>query len=116
MTEILLYGLKNCDTCKKALKALEESGRTVTLIDIRAEADLAARLPRWLAATGPEMLVNKRSTTWRNLPDAEREKADAATTAEALLAANPTLIKRPVIEADGKVFVGWSKDVADALT
>jgi arsenate reductase len=115
MAEILLYGLKNCDTCKKALKALEDSGRNVIFVDIRAEADLATNLPRWLAAGGPETLVNKRSTTWRNLSDADRKKADTVAAAEGLLANNPTLIKRPVIEVDSKVFIGWTKDVSTAL-
>ena len=116
MAEIILYGLKNCDTCKKAQNALESAGRNVTFIDIRTDADLAAKLPVWLAAKGPENLVNKRSTTWRNLSEGDRVKAEDAATAQALLADNPTLIKRPVIEAAGEVFVGWSKDVAAALS
>lgn len=116
MSEIILYGLKNCDTCKKALSALEGAGHAVTLVDIRTEADLERKLPQWLVAEGPQTVVNRRSTTWRNLPDAERVKADAPTTAQSLLIDNPTLIKRPVIEAGGKVYVGWSKDVSAALT
>ena len=101
---VTLYGLKNCDTCKKALKAFEAVGTAVTFVDIRAEADLAERVPVWLDAAGADLLVNRRSTTWRNLSDAERE-----TDPGALLVANPTLVKRPVIQAGSNVYVGWSK-------
>lgn len=105
-----LYGLKNCDTCKKAIKALEAAGKTVAFIDIRAEADLSTLVPKWLDAAGAERLINRRSTTWRNLSESERESDPVA-----LLNAHPTLIKRPVIALDGDVFVGWAKDVQAAL-
>ena len=114
MAEIVLYGLRNCDTCKKALAELEAAGRAVTLVDIRTEADLAAKVPAWLAAKGPQTLLNRRSTTWRTLDEAERERVEAGEAA-ALLIANPTLIKRPVIETGTEVFVGWSKDVSGSL-
>ena len=115
MSAMTLYGLKNCDTCKKALNALATAGREVTFVDIRGEADLAAKLPQWLAAVGAEALVNKRSTTWRGLDDATRADAEGDAAA-ALLAAHPTLIKRPVIEADNAVYVGWTAAVSAALT
>lgn len=105
---MVLYGLKNCDTCKKALAALEGAGADVAFVDIRAEADLAAKLPAWLAAAGDDKLVNRRSTTWRQLPDADKARADGGE-AVALLADNPTLIKRPVIERGDEVFVGWGR-------
>lgn len=107
---VTLYGLKNCDTCKKALKALEGAGKQVTFIDIRADADLAALVPAWLAKAGADRLINRRSTTWRNLSESDR-----AADPQSLLTSNPTLIKRPVIEADSQVFVGWGKDEQTAL-
>ncbi|MDJ0920088.1 MAG: ArsC/Spx/MgsR family protein [Henriciella sp.] len=107
---LTLYGLKNCDTCKKALKALEASGASVTFVDIRAEADLARKVPVWLAAAGAKVLLNTRSTTWRGLSETER-----AGDPEALLMAHPTLIKRPVIEQGSKIYVGWTKDTQAAL-
>ena len=107
---LTLYGLKNCDTCKKALKALEAAGKAVTFVDIRAEADLAALLPGWLDSAGPDRLINRRSTTWRTLSEAERAGDPLA-----LLSAHPTLIKRPVIVADDAIFVGWAKDTQAAL-
>lgn len=111
MSDLILYGLKNCDTCKKALKALQAAGKIVTFVDIRADADLAAKVPGWINAAGADLLVNRRSTTWRGLDEAAR-----ATDPETLLIANPTLIKRPVIEAGSKVYVGWTKDTETALT
>jgi arsenate reductase (glutaredoxin) len=111
---LILYGLKNCDTCKKALAALEVAGKKVTFVDIRAEADLAAKVPAWLAAAGAEALVNRRSTTWRQLPDSERAGAEGDGVSE-LLVANPTLIKRPVIERGDEVFVGWGTDLSAVL-
>ena len=114
MSDLTLYGLKNCDTCKKALNALRDVGRVVTFVDIREEADLARKAPQWLAAAGAEALVNKRSTTWRGLDKGERMAAEGDGVAR-VLAANPTLIKRPVIEAGGEVYVGWGKDVSGVL-
>lgn len=115
MGTITLYGLKNCDTCKKALKALAAAGRDVTFVDIRSDADLASKVPAWLSASGADALVNKRSTTWRGLDDAARAEAEGGAAA-ALLVAHPTLIKRPVIEAGETVHVGWTAAVSDALT
>lgn len=103
-----LYGLKNCDTCKKALKAISKAGKDVDFIDIRAETDLSVKVPAWLEAVGGKALLNTRSTTWRGLSDEDRSAAETGV-AKALLIANPTLIKRPVIESDAGVTVGWTK-------
>ena len=107
---LTLYGLKNCDTCKKAMKALDAAGQAYEFVDIRAEADLAALVPAWLESAGPDLLINRRSTTWRNLSEAERAAAP-----EALLVANPTLVKRPVIETGADLHVGWTKQIQAAL-
>lgn len=107
---LTLYGLKNCDTCKKAMKALDAAGQAYDFVDIRAEADLAVLVPGWLESAGPDLLINRRSTTWRTLSEAERETAP-----DALLTANPTLVKRPVIVSGSDVHVGWTKDVQAAL-
>lgn len=113
---LTLYGLKTCDTCRKALSALEAAGVAVTFVDVRAEADLPALLPGWLAAAGPKTLVNTRSTTWRGLAEADKAQASAADTAAILLAAHPALIKRPVIVTEnGGVHVGWTADTRAAL-
>ncbi|MEQ8433551.1 MAG: ArsC/Spx/MgsR family protein [Oceanicaulis sp.] len=110
---LTLYGLKNCDTCKKALKALQAGGHDPAFVDVRAEADLDAKLPAWLAAAGPDALINTRSTTWRGLPEAER--AMAQSDPQGLLKAHPALIKRPVIERGDTVSVGWTRDAQAAF-
>lgn len=104
---ITLYGLKNCDTCRRALKDLEAEGAEVTFVDIRSEADLPAKVPAWLKAAGPKALVNSRSTTWKALSDARKEAAKGGD--PAVLVAHPTLIKRPVVEEGGRVTVGWPR-------
>ncbi len=104
-----LYGLKTCDSTRKALKTLREAGLEVTYIDVRNDGVPADLLSWFLVAFGDE-LVNKRSTTWRGLSDSER-----AGDALALLLAHPTLMKRPVIHADEDFYLGWGKDVQAAL-
>ncbi|MEM7074790.1 MAG: ArsC/Spx/MgsR family protein [Pseudomonadota bacterium] len=104
-----LYGLKSCDTCRKALAALRAAGREVTFVDVRAEGVPEAVLLRARNTFGATLL-NTRSTTWRGLSDAERSR-DAL----ALLADHPTLMKRPLIDADGGLHLGWSKETQGAL-
>ncbi len=104
-----LYGLKNCDTCRRARKSLKDSGIEVEFVDVRAEGVSRADLCRFLATFG-EDLLNRRSTTWRNLGGKERS-GDPLT----LLSAYPTLMKRPVIDNAGRLHLGWSKDVRNAI-
>ena len=101
-----IYALKSCDSCKKAIKVLAAAGHQLKIIDVRADGVPEARLVEWLATHGAEILINRKSTTWRGLDEAMRG-ADPL----ALLQAHPTLLKRPVIVADGNSHVGWSKDV-----
>lgn len=107
---LILYGLKNCDSCKKALKALETAGKTVTFQDVRIDGVSSDRLDNWLAVVGRDKLVNTRSTTWRGLGAEERAMTNDAD-AKRLLTDYPTLIKRPVIETEAGVSVGWSKEM-----
>ena len=106
---ITLYGLKNCDTCKKAIKTLQQANYEISFVDIRTQADLAKKIPYWLTVIKPEYLINTRSTTWRKLEDHERERAN--TEPEQLLIGYPTLIKRPVIDDKKEIFVGWTRSV-----
>lgn len=113
MSVIAVYGLKSCDTCRKALKALAAAGIETRFVDLR-DAGATARVPLWLDALGAEALINTRSTTWRGLSEAER--ARAASDPAGLLADHPALVKRPVIERpDGAVTVGWTPPVRDGL-
>ena len=108
------YGLKTCDTCRKARKALDAAGAAYTYIDVRADGVSKAALKNWVSALGVKTVLNTRSTTWRELDDADKEFSSDAD-AIALMSAYPTLIKRPVIEHDGEIFVGWTKDTQAAL-
>ena len=109
-----LFGLKNCDTCRKALKALKDAGRQPDFHDVRVDGVTRAYLTKWAKAAGWQALLNTRSTTWRGLSDEDKTDVDEKK-ALALMEANPSLIKRPVIEAGGDVTVGWTRDVQDAL-
>ncbi len=100
-----IYGLKNCDTCRRALKALKAAGHEVELVDVRKDAMKAEELERFFIVFGQD-LVNRRSTTWRKLTEDERKG-----TAVALMLAHPSLMKRPVIlEEGGLLTLGWGKD------
>ncbi|MAO55974.1 MAG: arsenate reductase [Rhodospirillaceae bacterium] len=103
---LTVWGLKTCDTCKKALKWLEAEGIAHESKDVRADGVPADELARWIDAAGWETLVNKSSTTWRGLDDTAKDGIDAAK-AKALLAEHPTLIKRPVFLIGGEVIVGF---------
>lgn len=100
---MILYGLKTCDTCRKAAKALEAAGHAVTFRDVRAEPLSGAEIATFLAAFG-DRLVNRSSTTWRGLDEAERARPAAD-----LLAAHPALMKRPVLVEGEKITLGWDK-------
>jgi arsenate reductase-like glutaredoxin family protein len=99
------FGLKTCDTCRKALKSLAEAGHDPTVIDVRADGVSDADLAQIIAEFG-EAALNRASTTWRGLTDVQK-----ATDPAKLLAQHPTLMKRPVIEHDGAWTIGWKAEV-----
>ena len=103
---ITIYALKSCDSCKAAIKALSAAGYELSIIDVRSDKVPEALLATWLATHGSDIVVNRKSTTWRGLSDAEKN-ADPL----ALLMAHATLLKRPVIVVDGVSYIGWSKQV-----
>lgn len=102
---MILYGLKNCDTCRTARKALKD----IEFVDVRDDGVPADVLDAALARFD-KALLNTRSTTWRGLDDAERARP-----ALDLLADHPTLMKRPLIVDGDRMYLGWSKDVQAAL-
>lgn len=112
---LALYGLKNCDTCRKAMKALDGAEVRYAFHDIREEPPTELQVGRWAAAVGTDKLLNTRSTTWRNLPPEAKQGVDEEK-AVALMVEHPTLMKRPVIEhGSTQVFAGWTKDVQNAV-
>jgi len=98
-----VYGIKTCDTVRRAMKELAAAGHAPELVDIRETPLAPADLARFQAAFGAKLL-NTRSTTRRGLSEAERAGDPLA-----LIAAHPTLMKRPVIEAAGRLTLGWDK-------
>ncbi|HEY9535988.1 MAG TPA: ArsC/Spx/MgsR family protein [Kiloniellaceae bacterium] len=111
---IVVYGLKNCDSCREALSLLKAGDAAHRFHDLRADGLPTGRLAHWLGRVGWEVLLNRRSTTWRQLPEAEKVGVDAAAAAR-LLERHPTLIKRPVIEAGGTLLVGFAPPQREAL-
>ena len=109
---ITVYHLKNCDTCRNAIKALTVAGHDLQLIDVRTDGVSADTLKRIADAVGYDALLNTRSTTWRGLPDADKVDVDADK-ALRLMGEHPTLIKRPVIDTGSEITVGWTKKIQD---
>jgi len=105
------YGLKNCDSCRAALKALDGAGIEVAFRDVRDDGVPPDVLRRALDAHGSDKVINRRSTTWRGLDEAAR-----AGNPVDLLVANPPLMKRPLfVMADGAIIIGWDVGARAAL-
>ncbi len=100
---IKVYGLKNCDSTRKALKILEESGKPAEIHDLRLDGLPPKLLRAWLKQLGWEAMLNKRGTTWRGLPEEMKEDMDE-NKAEMLMSDHPSLIKRPILDRDGSGF------------
>jgi Spx/MgsR family transcriptional regulator len=110
-----LYGISNCDTVRKARKWLEARGVAFEFHDFRKQGLNAEQVARWCAAAGLDRVLNKRGTTWRQLPDEIKANTDEQTL-QALMVEQPTLIKRPVLELDdGRVEIGFKADDYAAL-
>ena len=111
---VYIFGIKNCDTIKKARRWLDEARVDYTFHDFKAEGIDSKRLKVWCAAVGWEVLLNRRGLTWRGLKDEQKLDMDADR-AIALMAEYPTLIKRPVLETDEHIEVGFSSARYTAL-
>lgn len=105
---ITLYGIPNCDNVKKARKWLETNGIDYRFHDFRKEGLDAKQLKRWTDALGWETVLNRKGTTWRQLPEDVRNAVDAKSAAKLMLE-QPTLIKRPVLEQGNQVRCGFSE-------
>lgn len=104
-----IYGIRNCDTVKKARKWLDQQGLDYQFHDLRKDGLDDALLTRWEQALGWETLLNRRGTTWRNLPEEVRANIDAQS-AHSIMLEHPSIIKRPVVEHEGTVSVGFKAD------
>jgi len=107
---ITIYGIKNCDTMKKARAWLDGHGVKYDFHDYKADGIAAGKLKAWSDALGWEALLNRAGTTFRKLPDGDKESLNEKK-ALALMLAQPSMIKRPVLEAGSKLLVGFKADV-----
>ena len=106
---VTLYGIKNCDTMKKARAWLDAEGVTYAFHDYKAEGIDRPRLEAWIGAVGWETLLNRAGTTFRKLPEADKADLDERK-ALALMLDQPSMIKRPVLDLDGRLLVGFKPD------
>lgn len=104
-----LYGIRNCDTIKKARRWLEENGVDYGFHDFRKDGVDEALLRTWLKELDWQLLLNRRSTTWRQLPAAAREQIDRQSALKIMLQ-QPAIIKRPVLEHHRDLHVGFSNE------
>ena len=104
---IKIFGIKNCDTCRKAIKWLETEGFKYQFYDLRLDELKISAINKWIEKIGLETLLNSRSTTWRNLPSKIKENLDKETAVQ-LMKEFPTLIKRPVFNIGSKFCVGYT--------
>jgi len=112
---LTIYGIVNCDSCRKARKWLEQHGTTYRFHDLRADGLDRGMLERWAKAAGWQSLLNTRSTSWRALPQDARSDVDERKSISLMLE-HPTLVKRPVAELGQTVLVGFSADRYAAMT
>ena len=108
-TNITMYGIKNCDTIKKARKWLEAEGVDYQFHDYKKEGIQKDQLITWVDQLGWEVLLNKRGTTWRKLPDDVKDNIDESSAITVMLE-NTSIIKRPVLDTGNTLLVGFSAD------
>ncbi|MGQ9426097.1 ArsC family reductase [Gilvimarinus sp. F26214L] len=111
---ITLYGISNCDTVKKARRWLESRDVEFRFHDFRTDGLSAPQVQEWIGDLGLDVLINKRSTTWKNLSEAERSAVDESSAVQLILD-NPTLIKRPLLEKGQQRMVGFDQQRYTAL-
>ena len=111
---ITIYGIKNCDTMKKARTALDKRGVAYDFHDYKAKGIARGKLEGWAKKAGWERLLNRAGTTFRKLPDKDKDGLNEKK-AIALMLAQPSMIKRPVLEAGGRLLVGFKPEEYAAL-
>ena len=111
---ITVYGIKNCDQCRRALKWLVEMGVQHSFHDFRVDGLSKALLQEFCEHVSWENILNKRGTTWRRLSDSQKDGISAAN-AQELMLSNPTLIKRPVFKITNTILIGFSGDELEKL-
>ena len=105
---LLVYGIKSCDSCREALRFLKERNLEHRFHDLREDGLDIQMLERWASQVGWEKLINRRSLTWRRIPEVDRNDMNRDKAMLAMIE-QPTLLKRPVLEADGFFAIGFSE-------
>jgi arsenate reductase len=108
-SSVTIHGIRNCDTMKKALAWLDARGTTYRFHDYRREGIARPMLEGWVGRLGWEALLNRAGTTFRKLPEAEKQGLDEAR-AIALMLAQPSMIRRPVLESGDRLLVGFAPE------
>ena len=102
-----LFGLKSCDSCRKAMRWLSSQGIDYNFHDVRSDGVSVQMLERWVDALGWEPILNKRSLTWRRIPEIDRQSL-GRDKAIGMMLEHPTLIRRPVLETSRAIAIGFS--------
>lgn len=114
MSSVTVYGIKNCQTMKKAMTWLEEKSISFEFHDYKKQGIDATTLNNWLSQKPWDEVINKRGTTWRKLSDEDKSDIDS-TKAISLMQANPSLIKRPALLVDGNLYLGFDETVYQSI-
>lgn len=110
---IQLYGIPNCDSVKKARKWLEAADKAYVFVDFKKVPPSTDLIRKWVEQAGIEVVLNKRGTTWRKLSDEQKAITDTALLIQ-LMADQPSLIKRPIIETNSELLVGFKAEQMEA--
>ncbi len=115
MNKIIVYGIPNCDTIKKTLDWYKKKNIDVEFHDFKKQGITKDKLAYWSQKVGYDILLNKKSTTWRSLPKEQQQKIIGEKEAIELMREYTSVIKRPVIEINGNVLVGFNEDKYNAI-
>jgi len=110
MKSVIMYSIPNCDTTKKAMNWLNKNNIAFSFHDYKLQGISKEKLKEWCDKRGWETIFNKRSTTWRELPGATQQKVTNQEEAIKIMLASNSIIKRPVIEHNGKIIVGFNEE------
>ena len=110
MSKLIIYGIPNCDATKKAMAWLGKNKIPFSFHDYKQEGISKQKLEQWIDAANWETVFNKRSTTWRELAEAEQKKITNPSSAIALMLKHTSIIKRPVIESGNTLIIGFNEE------